>query len=83
MTRTPQSRRTSQRPRCPLIRFARGQASSVELHEAYLWLRSGRFSMVEALLYLAATGAVNTMIGAQEAVIAAAQETPEPPEQDT
>ena len=62
--------------------FARGQASAVQLHEAYMWLRSGRFSMVEALVYLASSMAVNTMIGAQEAAVAAAQENPEPPEQD-
>lgn len=47
-----------------------------------MWLRSGGFSMIESLVYLATSGAVNTMIAVQEAVVAAQHETPEAPEQD-
>jgi hypothetical protein len=62
--------------------FARNQESAVGLHEGYMWLRSGGFSMVEALIYLAASSTIGTMIAVQEAVLAAQHETPEAPEQD-
>ena len=62
--------------------FARNQGDAVGLHEGYMWLRSGGFSMVEALLYLAGASALNTMIAVQEAAVAAQHETPEAPEQD-
>jgi hypothetical protein len=66
-------------PSLPPDPFATLQASAVQLHEGYLYLRSGGYSMVEALIYQAASGVLNVMIAAQEAVIAV---RPEPPEQD-
>lgn len=59
--------------------FARNQESAVGLHEGYMWLRSGGFSMAEALIYLAASSAIGTMIAVQEAAVAAQHETPETP----
>ncbi len=59
--------------------FARNQSDAVSLHEGYMWLRSGGFSMVEAILYMVGTSTLNTMIAVQEAVVAAQHETPEAP----
>lgn len=59
--------------------FARNQGDAVGVHEGYMWLRSGGFSMAEALIYLAASSAIGTMIAVQEAAVAAQHETPETP----
>ncbi len=59
--------------------FALGQASFVHFNEAYRRLRSGGFSMIEALVFLAASDALNTMIAAQEAAVILAREMPEQP----
>ena len=66
----------------PPDHFARNQENAVGNHEFYMWLRSGGFTMVEGMIYLAARDILSTMIALQEAVVAAQHETPEAPEQD-
>ena len=59
--------------------FARNQGDAVGLHEGYMWLRSGGFTLIEGMVYFAARDILSTMIAVQEAVIASRHETPETP----